>query len=108
MCQSQLDESIPRRSPEIKDTTIAVDMAKDVFEIAVAEEPGVVDEKQRLTRERLLRFFANRQATTVVMKACGSRHHWVRELDKLGRRAVRLPPHEAERLIELRSLSYVR
>ncbi len=77
----------------MKDTTIAVDIAKDVFEIAVSPEPGVVTEKHRLSRKKLLSFFANRPAATVVMEACGSSHHWGREINKLGHRVVLLPPH---------------
>ena len=77
----------------MKDTTIAVDIAKDVFEIAVSHEPGVVDEKRRVTRKKLLSFFVNRPIATVVMEACGSSHHWARELEKLGHRVVLLPPH---------------
>ena len=77
----------------MKDTTIAVDIAKDVFEIAVSHEPGVVDEKRRVTRKKFLSFFVNRPIATVVMEACGSSHHWARELEKLGHRVVLLPPH---------------
>ncbi len=73
--------------------TIAVDIAKEVFEIAVSPEPGVVSEKQRLRRKKLLSFFANRPAATVVMEACGSSHHWAREIGKLGHEVVLLPPH---------------
>jgi transposase len=77
----------------MKNTTIAVDIAKDVFEIAVSHEPGVVDERRRVTRKKLLSFFVNRPIATVVMEACGSSHHWARELEKLGHRVVLLPPH---------------
>ena len=77
----------------MKDTTIAVDIAKDVFEIAVSHEPGVVNEKHRVSRKKFLSFFANRPAATVVMEACGSSHHWGREINKLGHRVVLLPPH---------------
>ena len=77
----------------MKDTTIAVDIAKDVFEIAVSPEPGVVSETHRVSRKKLLSFFANRPAATVVMEACGSSHHWGREITKLGHQVVLLPPH---------------
>ena len=77
----------------MKDTTIAVDIAKDVFEIAVSHEPGVVDERRRVRRKKLLSFFVNRPVATVVMEACGSSHHWGRELQKLGHEVVLLPPH---------------
>ena len=91
MCQSQLEINIPRRSPEVKDTTIAVDIAKDIFGIAVSHKPGVVNDKQRVTRKKLLSFFVNQQPATVVMEACGSAHHWAREVEKLGHRPVLLP-----------------
>ena len=40
--------------------TIAVDLAKNVFEIAVSRHPGKVAERHRVSRARLLRFFAQR------------------------------------------------
>ena len=65
-------------------TTIAVDLAKSVFQVAVSHRPGRVDEEHRLTRARVLRFFAERPAATVLLEACGSAHHWGRELERLG------------------------
>lgn len=74
-------------------TTIAVDLAKNVFQIAVSRHPGKVAESHRLTRAQMLPFFAERQPARVVMEACGSAHYWGRELAKLGHRPVLLPPH---------------
>jgi len=74
------------------EATIAVDLAKSVFEVAVSAEPGRVSERRRLPRETFLRFFAEREAATVVMEACGSAHHFGREIEKLGHRVVLLPP----------------
>ncbi len=54
---------------------------KGVFEIALSHEPGVVNEKHRVTRKKLLSFFANQPPATVVMEACGSAHHWAREVN---------------------------
>src|SRR5262249_40813269 len=68
-------------------------LAKAVFEIAVSDRPGRVVERQRLARRHFLAFFAQRPRTTVVMEACGSAHHWGRELEALGHRVVLLPPH---------------
>jgi transposase len=77
----------------MKDTTIAVDIAKDVFEIAVSNKPGKIHETNRVTRAKFLKFFSNRESAKVVMEACGSAHHWAREIEKLGHRVVLLPPH---------------
>ena len=76
------------------DTLIAVDLAKSVFEIAVSKRPGKVAERRRLSREKFLAFFVNRPKATVLMEACGSAHYWGREIERLGHKAVLLPPHE--------------
>jgi len=73
--------------------TIAVDLAKSVFEIAVSRHPGKVAERYRLSRARLVRFFAKRELATVLLEACSSAHFWARELEKLGHQVVLLPPH---------------
>jgi transposase len=77
----------------MKQTTIAVDVAKSVFEIAVSDHPGRVTERHRLSRGSFLRFFAERQPAVVLMEACGSAHHWGRQLQSLGHRVLLLPPH---------------
>jgi len=74
-------------------TTIAVDVAKSVFEVAVSEQPGQVRERQRLSRERFRRFLTESPAATVLMEACGSAHHWARHAQAQGHRAVLVPPH---------------
>jgi len=61
-------------------TTVAVDLAKNVFELAVADAHWRVIERYRLTRGQFERWFANRQVGLVVMEACGSAHHWGRWL----------------------------
>jgi transposase len=73
-------------------TSIAVDLAKSVFEIVVSDQPGKVVERHRLPRGKFLEFFANRPAVTVVMEACGSAHFWARKIESLGHRVVLLPP----------------
>jgi len=74
--------------------TIAVDLAKNVFEIAVSRRVGKVHERKRLPRSQFLSFFADREASLVLLEACGSAHYWARKLESLGHRVVLLPPHE--------------
>ena len=45
-------------------TTVGVDLAKNVFEIAVADEQFQIIERQRLTRARFVRFFSNRSTSS--------------------------------------------
>ena len=74
-------------------STIAVDLAKSVFELAVSNYPGRVKERHRLSRTRFQRFFAQHQPATVLFEACSSAHHWARELKGLGHHVILLPPH---------------
>ena len=83
----------------MQQTTIAVDLAKSVFQVAVSHHTGRVDEEHRLTRARFLRFFAQRPAATVLLEACGSAHHWARTLEQLGHTVQLLPPHETRRYV---------
>jgi transposase len=77
----------------MKSTTIAVDLSKSVFEVAVSNQAGKVRERKRLTRAGLTRFFAEHQPATVLMEACGSAHHWARRFQQLGHTVVLMPPH---------------
>ena len=80
-------------------TTIAVDLAKSVFQVAISHRPGRVDEEHRLSRGRFLSFFADRPAATVLLEACGSAHHWSRALKRLGHTVRLLPPHDVRRYV---------
>ncbi len=72
-------------------TTVAVDLAKSVFQVAVADENWRLVESHRLTRAQFERWFANRQVSLVIMEACGSAHHWARWLNGLGVEVKLLP-----------------
>ena len=72
-------------------TTVAVDLAKSVFQIAVADADWKLVETHRLTRMQFERWFSNRGVGLVVMEACGSAHHWARWLDRQGIEVKLLP-----------------
>ena len=72
-------------------TTVAVDLAKSVFEIAVADSHWKVTERARLTRGQFERWFQNREVSLVVMEACGSSHYWARTLRARGIEVRLLP-----------------
>jgi transposase len=80
-----------------KATTIAVDLAQAVLEVAVSLHPGQVAARHRLQRSEVLSFFAQQPAATVLLEACGSASFWAREIEKLGHRAVLLPPAHVRR-----------
>src|ERR1700722_16830388 len=73
-------------------TTVAVDLAKNVFELAVADAHWKITQRARLTRQQFARWFDNRPACTVVMEACGSAHYWARLVREKGFEVRLLPP----------------
>lgn len=73
-------------------TTIAIDLAKSVFEVGISDRPGHVSEQHRLSRNQLPLFLANRPRTTVLMEACSSAHHWARQFQRFGHNVKLLPP----------------
>ena len=54
----------------MKDTTIAVGLAKNVFEIAISREAGKVSKQLRVSRPKLVSFFAKQSAATVLLPWC--------------------------------------
>ena len=60
-------------------TTVAIDLAKDVFEVAVANRTGRIVARKRLRRRPFERFLEElAPGTEVVMEACGTAHYWGR------------------------------
>ena len=77
--------------------TVAVDLAKNVFELAISEIPGRVSRRKRLKRAEMMPFFAQLPKATVLLEACGSAHHWARSIGELGHCVVLLPPHRTSK-----------
>jgi len=73
--------------------TIAVDLAKNVFEIAVAGRAGTIRQRKRLSRPQFEQYWGKQAACRVVMEACSSSHFWARYLIGRGFEVVLLPPH---------------
>ena len=72
--------------------TIGLDIAKSVFQVHGVDAEGTVVIRQKLTRARLLPFFAKLEPCLIGIEACGASHHWARELISLGHEARLMPP----------------
>ena len=73
-------------------STIGVDLAKSVFQVHGADASGAVLFRKKLRRHQVLTFFAAQRPCTVAMEACGSAHHWAREIGQLGHTVRLIPP----------------
>jgi len=72
-------------------TTIGLDLAKNVFQVHGVDAEGTAVLRQRLTRGRMLKFFAKLPRCLVGIEACASSHYWARELVALGHDVKLMP-----------------
>ena len=57
---------------------MAVDLAKDVIEVAVAGPEGRVGRRERVSRSGFSKLLALQPASRIVMESCSGAHFWAR------------------------------
>jgi transposase len=74
-------------------TMIGLDLAKNVFQVhgVDAHERPVL--RKRLSRSKVLEFFAQLPRCRVGIEACPGAHWWARQLLELGHDVRLMPPH---------------
>ena len=75
-----------------KITTVGLDLAKSVFQVHAISESGEPLVRRTLRRSQVLDFFDKLPPCIVGMEACGSAHHWAREIAALGHDVRLMPP----------------
>ena len=73
-------------------STIGLDIAKAVFQVHGVDGAGAVVIRKRISRMKMLEFFADLPPCLVGIEACPSAHHWGRELTGLGHTVKLMPP----------------
>jgi transposase len=73
-------------------TTIGLDLAKRVFQVHGIDAEGDVVVRKALRRGQVLPFFSRLAPCLIGIEACGTSHHWARELIKLGHEVRLMPP----------------
>jgi transposase len=71
---------------------IGVDLSKGFFQVHALEREGSPAVKRKLSRARFLAFFAGIAPCRIGMEACGSAHHWARELRAMGHEVALIAP----------------
>jgi transposase len=77
-------------------TTIAIDLSKNVFEVAV-ERQGRICERKRLNRSQTIRFLSQCAKATVLMETCGTAHYFGRMAQGFGHTVKLLPAQRVAR-----------
>ena len=73
-------------------STIGLDLAKRVFQVHGIDAVGTVVVREALRRAQVLPFFARLEPCLIGIEACGTSHHWARELTALGHEVRLMPP----------------
>ena len=73
-------------------STVGLDLAKNVFQVHAVDEAGEVIVRKALRRRQMMPFFGKLEPCLIGMEACGTSHHWARELSALGHRVRLMPP----------------
>ena len=73
-------------------STIGLDLAKRVFQVHGIDAAGNVVVRKALRRAQVLPFFARLEPCLIGIEACGTSHHWARELIALGHEVRLMPP----------------
>jgi transposase len=71
--------------------TIAVDLAKDVYEIGFANRAHRIVQRKRLNRAAFRKLLTTQPAAVAVMEACGTAHFWGRFAIQQGHQVKILP-----------------
>src|SRR5215510_13817082 len=73
-------------------STIGLDIAKSVFHIHGVDAASAVVIRKRISRAKLLEFFATLPVCVIGIEACPTAHYWSRQLGALGHTVRLLPP----------------
>lgn len=73
-------------------SVIGLDLAKSVFQVHAISRDGEVMARRKLSRSRVLDYFDKLKPCLVGMEACGTAHHWAREIGALGHEVKLMPP----------------
>ncbi len=73
-------------------TRIGIDPSKAVFTLHCVDDTGRAVLRTNLRRAQVVPFFRRLPPTEIAIEACGSSHHWARELSALGHTVRLIPP----------------
>ena len=65
-------------------TRIGMDTSKQFFQLHGVDAAERVVLRKKLTRQGMVKFFAELSPTEIAIEACGSSHHWARQLQSFG------------------------
>lgn len=63
---------------------LAIDVAKNIFQLHGVDKRGNCVLKKRLSRTKLIEFISNLPVCTIALEACGGSFYWTRQFQRMG------------------------
>lgn len=73
-------------------TSLAIDLAKNVFQLHGTDTKGKIVLKKKISRVKLLEFVVNLKPCNIYMEACGTANYWGRQFKKYGHKVKLINP----------------
>ena len=74
-----------------KFNTIAIDLAKNVFQVCIVSPDHTIIQNKKVSRANLPSLLANQETSIVAMEACYSSHYWARVFSDMGHEVHLIP-----------------
>jgi len=79
-----------------KNNVIAIDLAKDIFQVCVMNSQSEIIFNQALSRKKLTAWLPQQQLSLVAMESCGGANYWSRLALSLGHEVIIIPPRQVK------------
>jgi transposase len=79
---------------------VGLDLAKNVFQVHIADRQGKKVGARRLKRAEMKAYFAQLPKSVVGMEACGGAHYWGREIKALGHEVKLMAPQYVKAYVQ--------
>ena len=73
---------------------IAIDLAKDIFQVCIMTAKGKIIFNKAMNRAKLKEWLAKQKLSLVAMESCGGAHYWARFSQSLGHQVMPIPPKQ--------------
>jgi transposase len=88
-------------------TRLAIDLAKDVFQLyGVDEQKKTVVEKRIKSRQKFVEFVTKLGPCELVMEACGGANYWARKFTKMGYKVMLISPQYVKPYVQRNKNDY--
>lgn len=79
-----------------KYNVIAVDLAKNIFQVCIMNKQGKILLNRAMNRQELKEWLAKQELSLIAMESCGGASYWARLAVSLGHKVMMIPPRQVK------------